>query len=195
MHHALMVEKAEDQPIGKVFKILDLRGVVRIVVKTLCSMCGAERLVRYHKNKVPTRCKSCNGKYIKLHRKQLTGKNHHRWKGGRRINRQGYVIVVIEEKNPFISMATKKGRVILEHRLIMAEKLNRPLISSEIVHHIDGDRKNNDSNNLILVDNEKHPRSYGQGYKEGKKDAFVEGYDHGYKRGWVHGHLGIKRQY
>lgn len=85
--------------------------------------------------------------------------------------------------------------MILEHRLIMAEKLNRPLISSEIVHHIDGDRKNNDSNNLILVDNEKHPRSYGQGYKEGKKDAFVEGYDHGYKRGWVHGHLGIKRQY
>lgn len=37
MHHALMVEKAEDQPIGKVFKILDLRGVVRIVVKTLGS--------------------------------------------------------------------------------------------------------------------------------------------------------------
>ena len=33
-----------------------------------------------------------------------------------------------------------------EHRLVAEEKLGRPLRKGEVVHHIDGDYKNNDPN-------------------------------------------------
>lgn len=39
---------------------------------------------------------------------------------------------------------------VMEHRYIMSVKLNRPLYEDEIVHHIDGNRQNNDESNLEL---------------------------------------------
>ena len=39
----------------------------------------------------------------------------------------------------------------LVHRRVMEEKLGRKLKSSEIVHHIDGNKLNNDPDNLMLV--------------------------------------------
>ena len=38
-----------------------------------------------------------------------------------------------------------------EHRLVAEEKLGRPLRKEEVVHHIDGDYKNNDPNNLMVL--------------------------------------------
>lgn len=40
---------------------------------------------------------------------------------------------------------------IYEHRLIMSEKLGRPLKKDEIVHHIDGNKENNKSKNLQVM--------------------------------------------
>lgn len=41
-------------------------------------------------------------------------------------------------------------RTILEHRLFLARKLGRALLTHETVHHKDGDRLNNDPENLEL---------------------------------------------
>ena len=38
-----------------------------------------------------------------------------------------------------------------EHRLVAEEKLGRPLRKGEVVHHIDGDYKNNDPDNLMVL--------------------------------------------
>lgn len=43
-----------------------------------------------------------------------------------------------------------------EHRLVMEKKLGRELLSSEIVHHIDGDKLNNDPDNLIITNRSEH---------------------------------------
>ena len=50
------------------------------------------------------------------------------------------------------------GKKLSEHRYIMEQKLNRKLKSGEIVHHIDGNKSNNDPSNLCLTNNIAHTR-------------------------------------
>lgn len=45
-----------------------------------------------------------------------------------------------------------------EHRVVMEQKLGRPLAQGEIVHHDDGDGHNNAPDNLILTDRPEHAR-------------------------------------
>ncbi len=78
-----------------------------------------------------------------------SGDEHPMWKGGRCVDSNGYVRVLVERDDPMISMALNSGH-ILEHRLNLARKLGRPLLSTETVHHIDGDHTNNDPDNLQL---------------------------------------------
>lgn len=53
-----------------------------------------------------------------------------------------------------------KTRTIYEHREVMAQKLGRPLRSDEHVHHIDGDRSNNDPTNLELLTPSEHAKRH-----------------------------------
>lgn len=67
--------------------------------------------------------------------------------GRRRINRKGHSIV-----NGYVEIIVD-GKRVLEHRAVMEDILSRPLGESEIVHHIDCDRLNNDPENLVLLEN------------------------------------------
>lgn len=42
------------------------------------------------------------------------------------------------------------------HRVVMERKLGRKLKANEIVHHIDGNKQNNDPNNLMLMTQSEH---------------------------------------
>lgn len=72
------------------------------------------------------------------------GKRHARWKGGRKRG-QGYVRIL----NPDHPNADCDGYVA-EHRLVMEKHLGRYLESWEIIHHINGIRDDNRTENLQL---------------------------------------------
>jgi hypothetical protein len=74
------------------------------------------------------------------------------WKGGvTYFKTHGNYIGVKYVKCPteLLLMARKDGYV-MEHRLVVAQFLNRCLLRTEVVHHIDHDPSNNDLSNLIL---------------------------------------------
>lgn len=76
------------------------------------------------------------------------GSQHGSWKGGR-VKVGSYVAVMVDRSDPMYVMTHHNGDV-LEHRLVMARALGRPLLEHETVHHLDGNRENNDLSNLQL---------------------------------------------
>ena len=73
------------------------------------------------------------------------------WAGGRRIDRDGYVLVSAPKGHPFARYtAGRHTGIIYEHRLIMEGTLGRYLHPKEVVDHIDGLRLHNEASNLRL---------------------------------------------
>jgi len=91
--------------------------------------------------------------------KAVTGERNSAWKGGAtyRKRRGNYVSVKYVRCPPnLLSMARADGYV-MEHRLVMARWVGRPLTRTETVHHIDHKPLNNPRSNLELwPDNRSH---------------------------------------
>jgi len=77
-------------------------------------------------------------------KRQQTGELNSRWKGGRAVDRDGYVTVRIN------------GKQYAEHRIVLEKKLGRPLTHSEIGHHLNGIRNDNRPENLIALPRKRH---------------------------------------
>lgn len=81
-----------------------------------------------------------------------SGEKHPDWKGGRTIDRHGYVLAYYPN-HPRARM----GRYVFEHRLVMEKHLGRYLTHTEVVHHKNGVKADNRLENLELFDtNAKH---------------------------------------
>jgi hypothetical protein len=67
-------------------------------------------------------------------------------KGSIQINDAGYIVI------------RKNNKTIREHRLVMENYLGRKLLPFpyEVIHHIDGNRTNNNISNLIIMTNSEH---------------------------------------
>lgn len=65
------------------------------------------------------------------------------------LHASGYKMVLVSRDHPLSAMRTNTGYV-MEHRLVMAQALGRPLRKDETVHHINGDRCDNRLENLQL---------------------------------------------
>ncbi|GGP13518.1 HNH endonuclease [Oceanobacillus neutriphilus] len=78
---------------------------------------------------------------------------------GPRINKYGYRLLC----KPNHPNSDKRGYV-LEHRYVLSEHLGRPLREDEIVHHKDGDKLNNDLDNLEIMDRSSHSKLHMSDY-------------------------------
>ena len=119
---------------------------------------------RYISNCLPTkesrkkykgRCNKCASKNRAVTSKtQIPGKT---------INRYGYIRCSwssfdekTKEKLKKIVPEYENQRELLEHRIIMILFLNRPLLKSEIVHHINGNKIDNKIENLEVLSRSRH---------------------------------------
>lgn len=73
------------------------------------------------------------------------------WRGGKYIDKLGYVLIK-DRNHPYCD---SKGYV-REHRIVMEKKLNRYLLPSEVVHHKDENKLNNQIENLELMTASEH---------------------------------------
>lgn len=73
------------------------------------------------------------------------------WSIDKKVSKGEYVYAFL----PDHPKATAKGYV-LEHRAVMENALGRLLRDDEVVHHIDGDKKNNVESNLEVMTRGEH---------------------------------------
>ncbi len=114
-------------------------------VRGICDQCSERCLVlkyRYIKDRRVYCSNTCRGK-------SWSGAGNSNWKGGKSIDSNGYVTI-----KPYID---GKRREFKEHRLVMEKHLGRPLLSTETVHHVNGDSTDNRLENLELWSN-RHPK-------------------------------------
>ena len=96
-------------------------------------------------------------------RKRMKGAGNPAWKGGvtyfkRKGRYANQSIKYVRCPEAFLPMARKDGYV-MEHRLLVAMELGRPLLRSEVVHHRNHDATDNRIENLVLfASNADHKR-------------------------------------
>lgn len=116
----------------------------------MCRQCRKERYAinNYSAGK---RCRDCNKPQVNT---AMTGQcnqcraaeKRRNAKETRYINAQGYAVLTGHYDHP---NRQQRGQ-ILEHVFVMAQKLGRPLVTGENVHHINGVRDDNRPENLEL---------------------------------------------
>lgn len=89
-----------------------------------------------------------------------TKENHWLWKGGFKTRPDGYI------------RDSKTDRYV--HRIVMEKHLGRELLSSEHIHHIDGNPKNNLIENLLLVSNSQHRKIEDKYAKRDKNGRYTK---------------------
>ena len=132
-----------------------------------CSRCGCNWQARKDYKPKTSLCSLC------ITRSCLPLSSNPSWRGGR-VEAKGYILIKLADTDPFYCMHNNHGYVA-EHRLVIARHLGRPLVQGEIVHHIDGDKQNNQLNNLLLTTNGGHPHKYREAYELGYKAGFADG--------------------
>lgn len=123
--------------------------------------CNAECYAKHHaKKRYSRQCLHCKKQFAVLGqvRKAFCSKecryNAARKEGAKYKGTNGYIYI------------KQKSVWVLEHRKIIEEKIGRKLKTAESVHHKDGDKTNNNAENLEIINNSDHVVLHHAEYKK-----------------------------
>lgn len=111
--------------------------------------CGKTTLIITKTDVAKGRKKGNPQRFIMGH--QTRGSNNSKWKGGRKIRKSGYIYLLL----PYHPQADPQGYVA-EHLIIAERALGKSLPAGAEIHHLDGNKSNNQNNNLIICQNRKY---------------------------------------
>lgn len=144
-------------------------------MKKICQECQTEFTTRSSKRKF-----CCHHCYVQsrigIKRDiDLHGSNNPNWRGGKRLDKDGYWLVHCPQ-HPF---STSDGYV-REHRLVMERYLGQILSPNIVVHHCNGIRHDNRIENLEIMTKRDHDRHslierHANGWKPWEKLRLREG--------------------
>lgn len=141
----------------------------KLVCHFECDNCGtkfdrdASQIAEFRRNNgVKHFCSKCSqpsvlGKIGNLKRNKLLQNKYLANIGNKFIDSRGYVHVCVGNQTSYSGV--KKG-YIYEHAKVMQDHIGRPLAKGEVVHHIDGDKKNNNISNLDLCSVKEHNNAH-----------------------------------
>lgn len=100
-------------------------------------------------------------------RESMQGELNRAWKGGvtyfrKKGNYGKFKIKYVRCPKEYLAMSRKDGYV-MEHRLLVAMQVERPLTRMESVHHIDHNPENNSLDNLMLFSTNADHKKYEHG--------------------------------
>jgi hypothetical protein len=101
--------------------------------------------------------------WSKTHGYLCRGEKSGFWKGGKIKKKTGYIMI----RNQDHPLADSTGYV-LEHRIVMENKLGRPLKKGEVIHHINHNRSDNRPENLLLFSSNSEHRIFEWKIKKSK---------------------------
>jgi hypothetical protein len=154
-----------------IYKALDIgrkgRGGYIWLPCNICNKCRFVDVVDFKRNKCENgRCRKCQQKEAAS---IMQKKN---WNGGETIS-NGYCYIH-KNKNEFNPNFFGKNVYEKRCRLIMSKHLNRPLLSNEHIHHINGDKLDDNLLNLELLGNKEHSKGNSIAYKKGYNQALKD---------------------
>jgi len=90
------------------------------------------------------------------HGNHARGAANQNWRGGRFVTSHGYVAVRVDPGHPHAWGAHPRVKYAYEHILVVMVRTGRPLRDDELVHHKNGDKRDNRSENLELTTRREH---------------------------------------
>ena len=147
------------------------------MIKKRCKVCGTPfEVYNYRKNTAKFCCHDCYGQSLigniipwnkgrKMTKKYcdtiketligLKGETARGWRGGRRIDSWGYVLIY-SPNHPH----KNNSNAVRENRLVMEKHIGRYLDPKEVVHHKNGNTADNRIDNLMLFKNHSEHMKY-----------------------------------
>lgn len=114
--------------------------------QVVCPRCNAERLLIYPPRNRHSMCKRCTG-LVAREKNTKRGSESALWKGGRRVDGLGYVKLHIPG-HPYADSTN----YVREHLAVATTAYGEEVVRQRggAVHHIDGNKKNNQLSNLYV---------------------------------------------
>lgn len=141
--------------VGRKNKPLSAETRKRIGIANTGKKRTKESREKYRKASLGRKHNIATRKKISQNHADFNGPKHPRWKGGKKILPNGYVLIYSSD-HPH----RNKCNQVYEHRLIAEKYLKRFLKPEEAIHHIDENRGNNNPKNLYLFNNYREHTSY-----------------------------------